>query len=198
MQIPGMTQHMTQQAVEVEPEGAQPTSPLHTQAKVFSPRQDMVHAMFWMLLGLGALVESWRMDRLENQGAHPFTVPGLLPGLLGVALVFFGALLMLRSWTRLRDAVVATPDDPQAQGPKAGFRTGLVLLLCVGFTGGLVGRGLPFWAAAAIFLTVAIGLLHPKSERGVARVLAKALTIGVIAGWVITLVFQEFFLVRLP
>jgi hypothetical protein len=45
---------------------------------------------------------------------------------------------------------------------------------------------------------VAIGLLHPKSERGVVRVLAKALTIGVIAGWVITLVFQEFFLVRLP
>lgn len=63
---------------------------------------------------------------------------------------------------------------------------------------GLVGLGLPFWAAAAIFLTVAIGLLHPKSERGVVRVLAKALTIGVIAGWVITLVFQEFFLVRLP
>jgi hypothetical protein len=45
---------------------------------------------------------------------------------------------------------------------------------------------------------VAISVLHPKTDLGVGRVLAKALVIGVIAGWVITLVFQEFFLVRLP
>jgi hypothetical protein len=189
---------MTQRTTEGVPEGALPSSPLHAQAKVFSPRQDMAHAVFWMLLGVGTLVESWRMDRLENQGVHPFTVPGLLPGLLGVALAFFGALLMLRSWGRLRDAVAVSPSEPETHVPGARGRTGVVLALCVGFTGGLVGRGLPFWAAAAIFITLAIGVLHPKPAQGVSRVLLKAVVIGVIAGWVITLVFQEFFLVRLP
>ena len=116
----------------------------------------------------------------------------------GVALMFFGALLMLRSWGRMRDGVAVTPADPDTQTPSAQRRTALVLALCVGFTGGLVGRGLPFWAAAALFITVAIGVLHPKTELSVSRVLIKALLIGVIAGWVITLVFQEFFLVRLP
>lgn len=193
-----MVQPLTPQATEVVPDGAQPSSPLQAQAKVFSPRQDMMHAVFWMALGAGTILESWRMDRLENQGAHPFTVPGLLPGLLGVALVFFGALLMLRSWGRMLDAVTVSPPDPEMQTPSATRRAGVVLALCVGFSGGLVGRGLPFWAAAAIFITVAIGVLHPKPEQGVGRVLAKALMIGVIAGWVITLVFQEFFLVRLP
>ncbi len=189
---------MTQPTAEATSDTEVLSSPLHAQAKVFAPKQDMLHAVFWMALGGGTLFESWRMDRLENQGAHPFTVPGLLPGLLGVALMFFAALLMLRSWGRMQDAVVATPSDPDTQTSSAQWRTGLVLALCVGFTGGLVGRGLPFWAAAAIFLTVAIGVLHPKTELSVSRVVIKALLIGVIAGWVITLVFQEFFLVRLP
>ena len=189
---------MTQHAPQSAPDAGNAHSPMPAQAKVFSPRQDMLHAVFWMALGGGTLVESWRMDRLENQGAHPFTVPGLLPGLLGVALLFFGALLMLRSWGRMRDAVTVTPPDPDTQTPSAQRRTALVLALCVGFAGGLVGRGLPFWAAAALFITVAIGVLHPKTELSVARVLIKAVLIGVMAGWVITLVFQEFFLVRLP
>lgn len=193
-----MTQDMTSQRAEAAPDEGQPLSPLHVHAKVFSPRQDMMHAAFWMLLGVGTFVESWRMDRLENQGANPVTVPGLLPGLLGIALVFFGALLMLRSWGRMRDAVVVSPPDPEMSTASAKRRAGWVLALCVGFAGGLVGRGLPFWAAAAIFITVAISVLHPKSELGVGRVLAKAALIGIIAGWVITLVFQEFFLVRLP
>ncbi len=189
---------MTQHTSGTELQGEEASLLPHAPARVFSPRQDMRHAVFWMLLGGGTLIESWRMDRLENQGANPFTVPGLLPGLLGVALIFFGALLMLRSWGRMREAVAVTPPDPEAQSSSAQLRIGLVLALCVGFTGGLVGRGLPFWAAAAIFLTVTIGLLHPKTELSVPRVLIKALLIGVIAGWVITLVFQEFFLVRLP
>ena len=76
-----------------------------------------------------------------------------------------------------------------------------VLALCIGFTAGLVGHGLHFWAAAAVLVTVTIALLHfaersAKNQR--LRGLAFALAVGLGAGIVITLVFQEFFLVRLP
>jgi hypothetical protein len=62
---------------------------------------------------------------------------------------------------------------------------------------------LPFWLAAAIFVTASIvGLQYqqPNSigQKSNARLFIKAAAIGLGAGIVITIVFQEIFLVRLP
>src|SRR6266851_4019226 len=77
----------------------------------------------------------------------------------------------------------------------------IVLGLCLTFGIGLVGHGLPFWLAAAIFVSTAIAVLQYPQRRAanqVARGLTIAIVIGLGAGLLITLVFQEFFLVRLP
>ncbi len=58
-----------------------------------------------------------------------------------------------------------------------------------------------FWLAAAVFVTVSIAVLQfaERSARNLRlRGLAFALAVGVAAGIVVTLVFQELFLVRLP
>jgi hypothetical protein len=165
-----------------------------------SPRSDLRQSLGWIALGIATTIGSLRMDRLEKQDINPYTVPGLLPGLLGVAIVFFGLLMLYRSWRRL----ARTPPVPhvRTEADRAeARRMWTVLALCIGFAGGLVGRGLPFWAAAAVFVTVTIGLLQfaersAKNQR--LRGLAFALAVGLGAGIVITLVFQEFFLVRLP
>jgi hypothetical protein len=165
-----------------------------------SPRSDLRQSLGWIALGIATTIGSLRMDRLEKQDINPYTVPGLLPGLLGVAIVFFGLLMLYRSWRRL----ACTPHVPhvRTEADRAeARRMWTVLALCIGFAGGLVGRGLPFWAAAAVFVTVTIGLLQfaersAKNQR--LRGLAFALAVGLGAGIVITLVFQEFFLVRLP
>jgi len=76
-----------------------------------------------------------------------------------------------------------------------------VLGLCLAFGIGLVGHGLPFWLAAAIFVSATISILqYPqrRAEGQVVRGIVTALVIGLGAGLAITLVFQEFFLVRLP
>lgn len=49
-----------------------------------SPRADLHDAVGWIVLGLVVVLASWRMDRLEDQHINPLTVPGLVPGLLGV------------------------------------------------------------------------------------------------------------------
>ena len=165
-----------------------------------SPRSDLRQSLGWIALGIATTIGSLRMDRLEKQDINPYTVPGLLPGLLGLAIVFFGLLMLYRSWRRL----ARTPHVPhvRTEADRAeARRMWTVLALCIGFAGGLVGRGLPFWAAAAVFVTVTIGLLQfaersAKNQR--LRGLAFALAVGLGAGIVITLVFQEFFLVRLP
>jgi hypothetical protein len=171
-----------------------------------SLRSDFLSAIGWMGLGIAILIGSVTMDRLEKQGINPYTIPGLLPGLLGIAMTILGALLGLRSWRPhlFASAVSATPADRGEQK-----RLLLVLGLCLGFGVGLVGHGLPFWLAAAIFVTVAILSLQYQSgkqyqsrkstgERSSVRSLVKAAAIGLGAGLAITVVFQELFLVRLP
>jgi hypothetical protein len=79
----------------------------------------------------------------------------------------------------------------------------LVIGLCVIFGTVLVGHGLPFWAAAALFVTVTILVLQQSPAGTVRRPItamsaAKAALIGLCAGGAITLVFQQIFLVRLP
>jgi hypothetical protein len=67
----------------------------------------------------------------------------------------------------------------------------------------LVGHGLPFWLASAIFVTGSILVLQfigREAQRrwSVPAAVLKAVVIGLGAGIVTQLVFQEQFLVRLP
>ena len=162
-----------------------------------TPRAEFIGAVMWIGLGVAIAIGSWRMDRLTEQGVNPYTVPGLVPGLLGVAMVLFGSLMLVRS-ARAGGARGGTV----ALAPFATYaRLLLIVALCVGFAVGLVGHGLPFWAAAALYVTIAIfALQYPelKANGTVVRGLVKAVTIGICAGVVVTLVFEQFFLVRLP
>jgi hypothetical protein len=164
-----------------------------------APRSDFIAALLWIAFGIAVAIASWRMDRLENQDVNPYTIPGLLPGLLGIELIFFGALLLLRAWQQ--GALDANVPRAIPMSPVERRRLLIVLGLCLAFGIGLVGHGLPFWLAAAIFVSATISILqYPqrRAEGQVVRGIVTAIVIGLGAGLAITLVFQEFFLVRLP
>src|SRR6267154_1539769 len=77
----------------------------------------------------------------------------------------------------------------------------LVLGLCLTFGVVLVGHGLPFWLAAAIFVSTAILSLQYQARQSTGQQLtvrqfATTAAIGLGAGIAITIVFQEIFLVR--
>jgi hypothetical protein len=163
-------------------------------------RGDFLSAIGWIGLGIAILIASVTMDRLENQDINPYTIPGLLPGLLGIAMTILGALLAARSWRR---HLFATTVDAAPAGRAEQKRLWLVLGLCLTFGVGLVGHGLPFWLAATIFVTAAILLLQYRQRQSTAprsglRTFVGAAAIGLGAGIAITLVFQQLFLVRLP
>lgn len=184
------------------------TEPTQAQAQAqvahhrkMSPRADAWQALGWVILGVATLIESLRMDRLEHQDINPYTIPGLLPACLGVAIVLLGLLMAYRSWARgaFQSGLAKPPPNPQARHELT--RIWVILTLCAGFSLGLVGHGLTFWVAAAAFVTVTIVVLQYEQLRQhqtLAKGVLKAATIGVGAGLIITLVFQEFFLVRLP
>jgi hypothetical protein len=171
----------------------------HLVAEPASPRSDFIAALMWIAFGIAVAIASWRMDRLEDQDVNPYTVPGLLPGLLGLALIFFGVLLLLRGWQQ----GALDPNTKRTTRMSAAERKRLLIVLglCLTFGVGLVGHGLPFWLAAAIFVSATISILQYPQRRAASQVprgIATAIAIGLGAGLAITLVFQEFFLVRLP
>jgi hypothetical protein len=179
--------------------GSSDIAPAHPGEVTQSARADFIAALLWIAFGAAIAIASWRMDRLENQDINPYTIPGLLPGLLGVAIVFFGALMLLRSWRA--GGLASRAGEGERMTAAALRRFAIIVTLCLVFGVVLVGRGVPFWIAAALYVSSTIAVLqYPqrRAENQVMRGLVVAIIIGVGAGLVITLVFQEFFLVRLP
>jgi len=161
-----------------------------------SPAADLVWSLVWIAFGAALVYGSWTMDRLEKMNVNPYTVPGLVPGLLGAGIVLLGLLLLVRS---ARSGAHAGAAAGEAQAGQA--RLWLALALCLVYGAGLVGRGMPFWLATFVFVFIAIAAFQwperrARGELGRGLALAAACAAGTAAG--VTLIFQELFLVRLP
>jgi len=148
----------------------------------------------WIALGAVVLAASWQMDRLEGLHINPWSVPGLLPGLLGALMILFGAALALRA---------PAPADGETASAAPGGRIWLALALCVGYAAGLLGHGLPFWLTSAGFMFIAIIAFRwldrdAGAPASFGRLALESAAIAVVASIAISLLFQELFLVRLP
>ena len=159
-------------------------------------KPDALFGAGWIAFGAAVLAESWRMDRLENLNINPWSAPGLMPGTLGALMILFGAALAIRN----RHAPLA---EVGGEARPAGGRVWLALALCVGFAGGLLGRGLPFWLNAAAFLFIAIVAFRwldrsPDAPPEFGPLALGSAAIALAASGAISLLFQEVFLIRLP
>ena len=166
-----------------------------------SPRSDLKDAIAWIIFGIAVLVASVTMDRLEQQHINPVTVPGLLPGLLGIAMILLGAVMAVRS-LRLGALAHATPPRTPHQR-ESSRRVWIAIALCCGYGVVLVGHGIPFWIASSIYVTISILVFRrmssdPVERRLDARAWMLALVIGVLSSVTTWLVFERVFLVRMP
>lgn len=166
-----------------------------------APRSDLKDAAGWIALGLATVAGSFTMDRLASQNINPVTVPGLLPGLLGLAMVLLGCVLGLRSWRRGALAQAAPPRS--ADDREQTRRVAIAIAMCIGYGVVLVGHGIPFWLASTVYVSASILVFRrlsrdPDERRLDARAWVKALVIGGLTSVVTWAVFERVFLVRLP
>lgn len=158
-------------------------------------RADLVAGLVFVVLGLGTLVLSLDMPRFSERNINPFTVPGLVPGALGLIIAALGALLAIRS---LRAGGLISRPATEPISRDVARQVGLTLVLTLGYAGGLVGR-LPFWLATFLFVLAFVVLFEwRKNHQTSVRRLAMAGLYAVILSAAVTYVFQEVFLVRLP
>jgi hypothetical protein len=161
---------------------------------------DRVGGAIWFVFGAAVLYGSWTMDRLATQGIQPLTAPGLLPGLLGVSMIALALVLL----SRRRVAEGVASHDGAALPEEEGTdwkRLLLSWLLCIAFAGVLLGRGLPFWLLAAVFVFVHVLALddrHRIENRSLVRRVVESALVAGITSAVVTTVFQSLFLIRLP
>ncbi len=162
-------------------------------------KADFVTSIVVILLGLGALVQSLRMPRFEHLQVDPYTVPGIVPAILGAVLSVMGAILLVRSILRGGWQIKATGFGGLIFNPATG-RLAVGLALTLGYAAGLVGR-LPYWLATAVFVFLFVTVYEwsatDNSRRRVMS-LATALVLAAVVAVVVTMVFQLVFLVRLP
>ena len=180
---------------------AAPAQHLAAEEEDITPRSDFWQGVGWVVFGVAVLVASITMDRLESQNINPYTIPGLLPGVLGLAMILLGGVLTLRSWQRGAFAHPREPFTPHQREVRK--RVWTVIALCVVYSVVLIGQGLPFWLGSTIFVTGSILVLQrmdhdPEKRRLTFKLWLQAIVIGLAASVITQLVFQDVFLVRLP
>ena len=162
------------------------------------PRADFWTSLVLIALGAAVVAESLRMPRFAELNINPYTVPGLVPGALGAIILLLGLVLCVRS---ARAGGWRTGGRARGASAEPGRRRLLLACaLCLAYAAGLVGR-VPFWLATWLFVSAFVAAFEwslAPSRAAWARRLAFALGFGAVVSAVVTLVFQEVFLVRLP
>lgn len=163
-------------------------------------RLDFVSAIVLTAFGTGVLVESLRLPRLDHLNVNPYTVPGLVPGLLGILLTLCGLAMLIRSIMRGGWRLNLTSETARAFLRATPVRRiAVVLALTLVYALGLFGW-LPFWLATIVFVfafvvateAMALGRLPPPVN------IAIALALAVVVGLGVEFVFEQLFYVRLP
>lgn len=171
-----------------------------------SATADRTTALALFVLGLAMLIGGYTMERLEIRQIHPASIPGLVPMILGGAMMLCSTLLFLSAKGAHKAANQAAEIDAlqasnQTQAEHASTKNlGFATLYSVIYALGLVGN-LPFAIATAIYITVFY--IHFTWKTGSQRRtqllhMAGGIAFGVVGAYAIASLFQYGFLVRLP
>jgi hypothetical protein len=168
-----------------------------------SPRADLRGAFVWIAVGAVIVFESWRMDRMTQQGAEVFTAPGLWPGIVGLLIALLGGVLAWRSARRAaRAGWEAAQADDASYAPPSRFALAAAMFFAYALL--LVGHGLPFWLGTALFVTTYVFVFRRADRLAGQRSgstrgdLVLALVCGIATAAIVSVVFEKLFFVRLP
>jgi hypothetical protein len=165
------------------------------------PKADFITSIGLSIFGLAVLIRSLQMPRFKGLGVNPYSVPGIVPGLLGVILITLGLILLVRSI--------------QQKGYRLGVSGKVVkefltddstkhflfsLILCTVYAV-FVLRRLSYPIATGLFVFLFVFIFEFRRwERILSqkRTLLFALFEAIFVSGAVTLVFRYLFLVDLP
>lgn len=164
-------------------------------------KADFLTSLGLLAFGIAIVVLSIRMPRLEHRGINPYTIPGLVPALLGAAIVIMSGMLLVRAIMERGYSLNLTKGRiGEIAGLPQVRRVLVTLLVCLIYALGLIGR---LWYPASTFLFVFVFIAlfeYPAHMRTHGRT-RQLITAGIEAFFtatIVSVVFRYLFLVRLP
>jgi hypothetical protein len=165
------------------------------------PKADFVTAIGLSLFGLAIIIRSLQMPRFANVGANPYSVPGIVPGLLGIVLTTMGLMLLARSIRRKGYRLGLTRETIRAFFADASTRRFLITLFLSVIYGVFVLRRIPYALATGLYVLAFILIFEYRpGERlfSQKRTLFFSFLEALLVSAGVTLVFRYLFLVDLP
>jgi putative tricarboxylic transport membrane protein len=164
-------------------------------------KADFVTSIVLIAFSVAVVVLSLQMPRLEHRNVNPYTVPGIVPGFLGVVVGILSIVLLVRSIVRGGWRLEITRASLGSFfRSEAAWRLALTIGLCVIYGIVLVGT-LPYWLATGIFIFVFILAFELKLKEPLAGQWKRflfAIIVAVLATAIIAVMFRYLFLVDLP
>lgn len=165
-------------------------------------KADFVTSVVLIAFSITVIVLSIRMPRLEHREINPYTIPGLVPGFLGVIIGTLSVALFIRSTIHGGFRLGAGEGSSIGTWIKSdeARRIGITVILSAVYALGMIGR-LNYIVATLIYVFVFILLFEWKRGEPIGahrRVLILAAIEAVPATLVIAAVFRYLFLVDLP
>ncbi len=165
------------------------------------PKADFITSIVLLVFSITVVWMSIEMPRLENREINPLSVPGIVPGFLGVVIGLFALILFYRSIHQRGYHLELSGEKARTFFKKdSTIRTVLTIALALGYAWGLIGR-VPYPVSTFIFVYAFIGIFEyekgdpPEAKR---KKLIVAGVIAVIISAVVSSVFRYLFLVNLP
>lgn len=165
------------------------------------PKGDFVVSILLMGFGVWVVIHSIQMPRFEDMGANPFSVPGIVPGILGAIIFFLSLVVFIRSLRQKgfllevnRFAVSSFFKDPAMQ------RMLLSSALCVVYGFVLVGR-INYYLATFLFVLAFLIIFQFRSytaASGRSKLVLMSLAQALLTAGIVGAVFRYLFLVDLP
>ena len=171
------------------------------------PKADFITSIVLMTFSAFVLIESLRMPRLEHRNINPYSIPGLVPAILGIIMGLLSVTLFIRSM-RHNGYVLRTREKSDGTGQ---VKPGLLqrpetirVLLTVGFCllYAIILIGWVWYPVATFLFTFVFIVLFEYNGSIPARKQIKTFIVAAVeallTATVVSVVFRYLFLIRLP
>lgn len=171
------------------------------------PKADFITSIILMAFSAFVIFESLRMPRLEHRNINPFSIPGLVPAVLGVIMGILSIVLFIRS-LRHRGYVLQTRKQAtDSEGTSTSWfmkPETIRVLLTVGFCllYAIILIGWVWYPVATFLFTFVFIVLFEYDRSKLAKQQVKMFVIATVEALLtataVSVVFRYLFLIRLP
>jgi hypothetical protein len=169
--------------------------------EINKPKADFITAIVLMTFSAGIIVISYQMPTFEDVGSSPFMAPGIVPGILGIVLFIFSAILLFQSIAK--QGYQFNLKDVGIKGFFSEKRNRMMLFTLIinsVYALGLIGN-ISYPIATSLYVFVFVILFkYQRSQKLLEqkKLLITSFLQAIIVSAAVTLVFRYLFLVDLP